>query len=121
LSRPERALVRRAGRKQHFATRAAGAESWVPVCEVREIPAFGAEVTARESWQAWLDAARLDDGTMCVRCRNPLLVAEQVEQLQAEVRSLRATSARWATAALAETKKHGAFVREHVVFRRAAR
>lgn len=132
--RPARALVRRAGRKQHFATLAAGDAAWIPICDVTDVPVFGAEVTAREDWHAWLEAARVSDGSMCSRCRNPLLVAalalEEVEgirahavdvaALEAEVRGLRAEVSRLTTAALAETRRHALFLRDHITFRRRA-
>lgn len=128
-----RALVRRQGRKQHFATLGPGDAAWIPVCEVGDVPVFGAEVTGRDSWSVWLDAARHDDGSMCVRCRNPLLIAAlalsevegirayaaDVAALEAEVEALRVEVERWRAAALEETRRHGEFVREHVTFRRA--
>lgn len=138
MSAPERALVRRAGRKQHFASRAAGAAEWLPACDVREIPAFGAEVEGLESWSTWLraaqaDVARLVAGerpVLCSRCRSQLLVAglavrehpvEQLEVAQEQIRSLRAEVSKLTTDLLAETKRAGAFLRDHVVFPRAVR
>lgn len=129
--------MRRAGRKQHFATRAAGAVSWLPACEVREIPAFGAEVEGLESWSTWLraaqaDVARLLEGerpVLCSRCRAQLLVAglavrehpsEQLEAARSEIVGLRAEVARLTTDLLAETRRAGAFLRDHVVFARRA-
>jgi hypothetical protein len=67
---------------------------------------------------------------MCLRCRRPLLAAARavtevhsarIDALEQEGRRLRAELSRWTTAALAETKKHAEFVREHVTFRRAVR
>lgn len=127
----QRALVARQGRKQHWAVLYPGEAAWVPVCDVAPIPVFGATITATEDWTAWLAAADHDEhGTMCLRCRRPLLAAARaltevhsarIAALETENRTLRAEIAHWTTAALAETKRHADFVREHVTFRRAAR
>lgn len=143
MTATSKALVQRAGRKQHWATLIAGDSAWIPVCDVADVPVFGAVETARGDWHGWIaaaeaDVARLVAGerpVLCSRCRTALLAAgkalaevegiraraDDVDALQAEVRTLRAEVARWTTAALAEAKRHGAFVREHVAFRRAAR
>jgi hypothetical protein len=125
-----RALVARTGRKEHFATRGPGDDGWVPVCGIRDVPVFGTTITAEDDWQAWIDTARTLDTHLCSRCRTMLLVAglavaemhsARIDALEVEGRRLRAELSRWTTAALAETKKYAAFVREHVAFRRAAR
>ena len=130
--------MRRAGRKQHFASRAAGAAAWLPACDIREIPAFGAEVEGLESWSTWLRAAQADVArllagerpVLCSRCRSQLLVAglalrehpdERLVEAQAEVSKLRAEVSKLTTELLAETKRAGAFLRDHVIFPRAAR
>jgi hypothetical protein len=138
-----KALVQRTGRKQHWATLIAGESAWIPVCDVADVPVFGAVQTAPGDWHAWISAAEADVArllggerpVLCSRCRTALLAAGKalaevegirartvdVEALQAEVRTLRAEVSRWTTAALAETRKHAEFVRERVTFRRAAR
>lgn len=125
-----RALVARQGRKQHFATLAPGETGWVPVCGIVDVPVFGAVVTAEEDWVAWLAAARDDAGLMCSRCRTPLLVAglavaevhsARIDALEVEGRRLRAEVSTLTTALLDETRRAGVFLRDHVVFRRAAR
>lgn len=113
-----RALVQRPGRKTHFATLAPGETTWIGVGCNLEVPVFGATVTGRDDWAAWLTASQTDTGSMCIRCRTPLLVAalalhevEDVrasnlhrEELEAEVRSLRAEVSRWATAFVDEAR-----------------
>lgn len=113
-----RALVRRPGRKQHLATTTPGESTWIPVCYVPEIPVFGADVTGRDDWHAWLSAAEYDGGVMCATCRNQLSGAVlalrelegirarllDVDALEREVRTLRAEVSRWTTAALHEVK-----------------
>jgi hypothetical protein len=125
-----RALVARQGRKQHFATLRPGETGWIPVCGISDVPVFGAIVTAEEDWAAWIDTAQRDAGTMCSRCRTPLLVAglavrevysARIDALEQEGRRLRAEVSRLTTIALAETRKAGAFLRDHVVFPRAVR
>lgn len=127
----QRALVARTGRKQHWAVLYPGDAAWVPVCDVAPIPVFGATPTAIEDWAGWISAAQHDTtGAMCILCRRPLLAAARaiaethsarIDALEQEGRRLRAELSRWTTAALAETKQHADFVREHVVFRRAER
>lgn len=127
----QRALVARQGRKQHWAVLYPGADAWVPICDVTPIPVFGATPTGIEDWTAWIAAADHDEqGRMCLRCRRPLLAAARavtevhsarIDALEQEGRRLRAELSRWTTAALAETRKHAVFVREHVTFRRAIR
>lgn len=125
-----RALVARQGRKQHFASLGAGETAWVPVCGIVDVPVFGAVVTAEEDWAAWIATAKQLDAQLCSRCRTMLLVAglavsethsARIDALELEGRRLRAEVARLTTAVLEETRKHGAFLRDHVIFRRAQR
>lgn len=113
-----RALVRRPGRRQHFATLLPGATAWIAVCN-RDVPVFGATVTARDDWNGWIATAEQDGEGMCSQCRTPLLTAglalrevEQVrtrladvEALEVEVRTLRMQLADWTTAALGELRR----------------
>ena len=128
----QRALVRRPGRKLHWATLSPGAAAWVGIGCNLDIPVFGATTTGTD-WAAYLTAAQTGD-TMCLRCRTTLLVAglalHEIEDVRAanadrdqqaatirglehEIRGLRAELARWVTGALSETrnalrKKHSA-------------
>lgn len=130
-----RALVRRPGRKQHFATRGPGEDTWTPVCYVPVLPVFGTETTGVDDWHAWLAAAEHDLGAMCALCRHQLAGAvlalrelegirarlADVDALETEIRTLRADVARLTTAALDEVRRHATYLRDHVTFRRAAR
>jgi hypothetical protein len=112
-----RALVQRPGRKLHFASIGAGETAWLSVCD-RDVPVFGASVTARDDWNAWLAAAETDEGAMCCRCWTPLRLAAlalaevedvrasivDTDALETEVRTLRAEVSRWTTAAFDEIR-----------------
>lgn len=124
-----RALVRRPGRKQHFATKAPGDDVWVPVCYVPVLPVFGTDVEGRDDWNAWLAAAEHDTGGMCATCRHQLagavLALREIEDvraavadvaaLQDEVRALRAEVQRWTTAALSAVRQHASLVARRVI------
>lgn len=130
-----KALVARTGRKQHWATLIAGTTAWIPVCDVADVPVFGATATGEGDWHAWItaahtDVARLAAGdrpVLCSRCRTALLAAgkalaevegiraqtDDVTALRAEIRTLRAEVSRWTTAALYEVKDAVARRRAH--------